>query len=204
MEIKIVLKWHGLHYSVKIRKMKTHNPFSKYLSDSKLVQFRSVLLWGLALLFFSCSSQRSVEKKQSKELYEALGMNEDRKDNFALYKEAASWLHVPHVYGGRSHKGTDCSFLVLSIYKTVYNKTLERNSAGMLKINCKKISRSRLKEGDLVFFNTSGKSKKHVNHVGIYLKDNKFLHTSTSRGVIVSKLDEDYYRKTWVCGGRVR
>jgi cell wall-associated NlpC family hydrolase len=73
----------------------------------------------------------------------------------------------------------------------------------MLKKNCRKISRRKLKEGDLVFFNTS-KSKSYVNHVGIYLKENKFLHASTLKGVNVSNLDEDYYRKTWICGGRVK
>jgi len=184
--------------------MKSNHPNNKIISSKKPAQFCSILLWGLAVLFFSCSTQRSVERKQDKELYEALGMNKEREDNVALYKESASWLHVPHVDGGRSRNGTDCSFLVYSIYKTVYNKTLERNSATILKKNCKRISRCRLKEGDLVFFNAGDKSKKHINHVGIYLKDNKFLHASTSRGVIVSNLDENYYRKAWVCGGRVK
>ena len=172
----------------------------------KSILFRWTLLWGLAILSFGCSPTRLIEKRQSKEVYETLGLNKERKDNFALYKEAASWLHVPHVDGGMSRRGTDCSFLVYSIYKSVYGKILERNSAGMLKKNCRKLRKSRLKEGDLVFFNTAGKSKSKskINHVGIYLKDNKFLHASTSTGVIVSGLNEDYYRKTWVCGGRVR
>jgi len=154
-------------------------------------------------LFFSCSTSRHIEKNQSKEVYDRLGLNKNRKDNPALYAEAASWYHVPHVDGGTSRKGTDCSFLVYSIYKTVYHKTLERNSADMLHKNCKRISRKKLKEGDLVFFST-GKSKTNISHVGIYLKDNKFVHTSTSKGVNISDLDEDYYRRVWVCGGRVR
>jgi len=172
----------------------------------KSILFRAILILSLTILFFSCSPTRLIEKRQSKEVYETLGLNKERKDNFALYKEAVSWLHVPHVDGGKSRKGTDCSFLVYSIYKTVYAKILERNSADMLKKNCRRISISRLKEGDLVFFNTAGKSKakSRINHVGIYLKDNKFLHASTSKGVIVSSLDEDYYRKTRVCGGRVK
>ena len=154
-------------------------------------------------MFFSCSTSRHIEKNQSKEVYDRLGLNKNRKDNPALYAEAASWYHVPHVDGGTSRKGTDCSFLVYSIYKTVYHKTLERNSADMLHKNCKRISRKKLKEGDLVFFST-GKSKTNISHVGIYLKDNKFVHTSTSKGVNISDLDEDYYRRVWVCGGRVR
>ena len=174
------------------------------VSAQKLIQFRSILLWGLVILFYSCSTTQHIERKQSKEVYESLALNKERKDNFALYKEAACWLHIPHLDGGTSLKGTDCSFLVNNIYKIVYNKNIERNSSSMLNKDCERISRRRLKEGNLVFFNTSGKNKSYVDHVGIYLKDNKFLHASTSKGVIVSDLDENYYRKVWVCGGRVK
>ena len=55
----------------------------------------------------------------------------------------------------------------------------------------------------LVFFNTTLRGSR-INHVGIYLKDHKFIHTSTSRGVMVSSLDEDFFQKAWVCGGRVK
>jgi cell wall-associated NlpC family hydrolase len=174
------------------------------ISVQKLVKVRAVFLWGLVFLLFSCSTARRVEKRQTKEVYEALGLRSDRNDNVALYKEATTWLHIRHVDGGTSRNGTDCSFLVYSLYKTVYHKTIERNSAAMLARNCKRINRNKLKEGDLVFFSTGGKSKSYVNHVGLYLKDNKFLHSSTSKGVIVSDLEEAYYRKTWVCGGRVK
>ena len=170
----------------------------------KMIQVRYILLWSMAFLFFSCSTSRHIEKKQSNKVYGSLGLKKDRKDNAALYKEGASWLHVPHVDGGTSHNGTDCSFLVHHIYKTVYHKTLERNSAAMLNKNCIRISKDKLREGDLVFFDTLGRKGTNVTHVGIYLKDHKFLHTSTSKGVIVSDLDEDYYRKTWVSGGRVK
>jgi Cell wall-associated hydrolases (invasion-associated proteins) len=73
----------------------------------------------------------------------------------------------------------------------------------MLMKNCRKIGKGRLREGDLVFFSTGNKAKAYVNHVGIYLKTNKFLHASTSKGVIVSDLDEPYYMRAWACGGRV-
>jgi cell wall-associated NlpC family hydrolase len=174
------------------------------MSVQQLVRIRCVVLWGLVFLLFSCNTTRHIEKRQTKEVYEALGLRSDRNDNLSLYKEATTWLHVRHVDGGTSRNGTDCSFLVYSLYKTVYHKTIERNSAAMLTKSCKRIDRGKLKEGDLVFFNTSSKSKSYINHVGLYLKDNKFLHSSTSKGVIVSDLEEAYYRKTWVCGGRVR
>jgi cell wall-associated NlpC family hydrolase len=176
------------------------------MSVQKIIQFRYILLGSIVLGLFSCSTSRHIEKGAGRQVYKSLGLTEDRKDNVALYREAASWMHVPHRDGGTSRKGTDCSFLVYSVYKTVYNKILERNSSDMMNKNCKQVSRSKLKEGDLVFFNTSNKSRSDTNisHVGIYLKENKFLHASTSKGVNVSDLDEDYYRKTWVCGGRVK
>jgi probable lipoprotein NlpC len=64
--------------------------------------------------------------------------------------------------------------------------------------------KSDLSSGDLVFFNTSRKKRKGINHVGLFLKNGYFIHASTSRGVIISNLKEDYYRKTWKQGGRVK
>jgi cell wall-associated NlpC family hydrolase len=157
----------------------------------------------VALVFVGCSPTRRIERHLHWEVYQALGMEEDRKDNFALYKEAASWLHTRHVDGGLTHRGIDCSGLTYMIYKNVYGITLERNSAKILRNNCRRIGKSQLREGDLVFFNTGGRLF-NVSHVGIYLKDDKFVHASTSRGVMISSLTEDYFRKTWVCGGRIR
>lgn len=165
---------------------------------------RFILFYFMALTLVGCSSTRRLEKKERRMVYAKLGLEEGRKDNFALYKEVSLWLNTPHVDGGISRSGVDCSGLVYMVYKNVYGTMLERNSGNMLKKNCRKIRMSRLKEGDLVFFNTAGKGKASVNHVGIYLKDKKFVHTSTSRGVIVSCLKEDYFDRTWVCGGRVK
>ena len=58
-------------------------------------------------------------------------------------------------------------------------------------------------EGDLLFF-TSNRSKRKVAHVGIYLKNGKFIHASTSKGVIVSSLNEQYYTQYRLRGGRVK
>lgn len=170
---------------------------------TKFLRLHFILLFFITILV-GCSSARRLEKKEHHRVYSALGLEESRKDNYALYKEVSIWLNTPHVNGGTSRSGVDCSGLVYMVYKNVYATTLERNSTNMLKKNCRKIRMSRLREGDLVFFNTAGKGKASVNHVGIYLKDKKFVHTSTSRGVMVSCLEEDYFDKTWVCGGRVK
>jgi len=165
---------------------------------------RFLLLCVLALLLIGCSSTRRMERKHHREVYELVGIEEGPKDNFTLYQEVASWLNTPHREGGLTHSGIDCSGLAYVVYKKVYGKTLERSSGGMLKKNCDRIRQSQLREGDLVFFKTGSKTRSSINHVGIFLKNDKFVHTSTSKGVMISSLNEDYFRKTWVCGGRVK
>jgi cell wall-associated NlpC family hydrolase len=161
------------------------------------------LAFVLLLMMSSCKTGRQTTQKDlsRKDVERILNMQISRHDNERLYREAAYWLRTPHRDGGNSRSGIDCSFLTYIIYRNVYNKQIERNSQDILKKNCRKISRSRLQEGDLVFFDTIGGSK--VSHVGVYLKEGKFVHASTSKGVMISNLDEEYYRRHWVCGGRV-
>lgn len=64
----------------------------------------------------------------------------------------------------------------------------------------RKISTTELQEGDLVFFNTTGRG---VSHVGVYLGNNKFIHASVSKGVMVNDLFENYYLKRFVGAGRI-
>ncbi|MDD2799461.1 MAG: NlpC/P60 family protein [Bacteroidales bacterium] len=158
------------------------------------------------ILASSCRTNKEVSRYNldKKELSKVLNIAVRSKDNITLYREVAFWWKTPHRDGGETKSGIDCSFLAKTIYRNVYNKVIERNSNDILKQNCKQIKRKKLKEGDLVFFKTSKRDKNRVNHVGVYLKDNKFVHVSTSQGVIISSLDEDFYQKTWVCGGRVR
>lgn len=125
-------------------------------------------------------------------------------DNARLYSECASWLGAKYQYGGTTKSGVDCSGFVYMVYKAVFGKTLTRQSAGMLTDNCTRITKSQLREGDLVFFRTDGKKSSTPNHVGIYLKENKFIHASTSKGVVVSDLLQSYYVTNWITGGRVK
>ena len=92
--------------------------------------------------------------------------------------------------------------MTCQIYKKEYHIKLQRSTDGQKK-ESSKVARRNLREGDLVFF-SSRKSRRKVAHVGIYLKDGKFVHASTSQGVIVSSLNEPYYRTHWISGGRVR
>ena len=83
-----------------------------------------------------------------------------------------------------------------------YGIGLQRNSAKILQINCKEISKNDLREGDLVFF-SSQKSKTKINHVGIYLKCDKFVHAG-SKGVVIDSLGMAYYLRHYVASGRVK
>lgn len=132
-----------------------------------------------------------------------LDMDIDAADNHALFIEASQWMGVPYRAGGSTKQGTDCSGLTSAIYKKVYHKRLQRNADDQRSKNCKKVSKGHLEEGDLVFFH-NGKRKRTATHVGIYLKQDKFIHASSSHGVIVSTLNESYYRKRWMQGGRVK
>ena len=133
-----------------------------------------------------------------------LGIPIGKRDNIALYAEAASWLGTPYRYGGTTRNGIDCSALVGNIYRSVYRRTLSRSAQDIARNDCRRIGKGSLKPGDLLFFNTSARRRRGINHVGIYLKANRFLHASTSRGVIISDLRDDYYRRAWKHGGRPR
>ncbi len=166
---------------------------------TRLLLFLCVLL---PFLLESCST--AVPQYDYRKLAQAslrLGMDIDKQDNHVLYMESAAWLGVPYRSGGATRRGTDCSGLTFAIYQKVYRKTLSRNSDEQRRKDCHKVKKPKLREGDLVFFH-NGRKKKQASHVGIYLKNDRFIHASTRQGVIISSLNEDYWQKHWLCGGR--
>ncbi len=132
-----------------------------------------------------------------------LGVDINLTDNKQLYIEAADWIGVPYRAGGTDKQGVDCSGFTSQIYKKVYKKKLERSTVGQMEKDSYLISKHNLQEGDLVFF-SSKRSGGEVAHVGVYLKENKFIHASTSGGVVVSNLKEKYYLTYWIAGGEVK
>lgn len=120
------------------------------------------------------------------------------KDNTRLYAAIDDWYGTPYKYGGCDKKGVDCSCFVGNVYRSVYGVNLHRIAADIQK-DVSLISRKQLREGDVVFFvNSNGK----VSHVGIYLKDDMFVHSSTSSGVMVSSLSSSYWNSHFYKGGR--
>lgn len=166
----------------------------------------------LIIIFSSCKTTKGYQNKlydpvEVADLSKKLNIelkNTDKEDdkNMLLYAELASWLGTRYRYGGTSRKGVDCSGFTYLVYSKIYGKKLPRSTAGLSKMKMKNISKNKLQTGDLILFATT-KNKKKISHVGIYLKDNKFIHASSSKGVIVSSLDQPYYKKAWRKAGRV-
>lgn len=141
-------------------------------------------------------SSSSVRKKYA----EKLGVSESDIKNEKLYQFINDWYGVKYKYGGKDKAGVDCSGLTAALYLAVYKKTISSNTKDLVS-EVKKIKESDLKEGDLLFFNTNGKS---ISHVGVYLQNNKFVHASTKKGVMISDLNEPYFKQTYVSSGKVK
>lgn len=101
-------------------------------------------------------------------------------------------------YGGTTLSGFDCSGFTMYVFEKL-GIELPRQSSSQFSMGTE-VSRSEMRAGDLVFFNTSGKG---VSHVGIFIGDGKFAHASSSKGVTISKLGESYYEKRYIGAKRI-
>lgn len=118
--------------------------------------------------------------------------------NFPLLKFMEDWWGTRYKYGGNDRSGIDCSAFCGRLYQEVFSVELPRTAREQYAA-LPHVTREELTEGDLVFFNTRG----GVSHVGMYLGNNRFVHSSTNSGVTISSLEDDYYNKRFVGGARV-
>lgn len=132
-------------------------------------------------------------EKTNKEI-EKTGLNLYNEKITELLAEADTYLGTPYRYGGTTRSGIDCSAFVLSVFGATMGIQLPRVAASQAQEG-ERISKDELKKGDLVFFAHS----KRIAHVGIVHEVNKetgevkFIHSATSRGVMVSSLDDKYW-----------
>lgn len=162
--------------------------FSTHKITQKLL-FNAFLV--LIVLQVSCASHKQQAVKEAKV---------DK-----VITTARSYTGTPYKYGGTTRSGMDCSGLLLNSFKVI-NFELPRSSEAQSKIG-KEIKLKDLEPGDLVFFAT-GKKRRKITHVGLVTerkdKDNiKFIHASSSLGVVEANIFADYYVKRFRGARRV-
>lgn len=133
-------------------------------------------------------------------VHPVLGIPVPASANTSLVNTMEKWKGTPYRFGGNTSNGIDCSGLIHQLYKEAYQLVTPRTTADLF-AQSSIIPVDSLQEGDLVFF-TIGTSK--PGHAGIYLWDQLFFHASTSKGVIVSSLQEAYWKKYFTAAGRLR
>ena len=173
-----------------------------------LKKFSFWLMVSLTLVMtVSCKSKKKVSVEQEVVVEETIVVKKPKKDKKTdlrdkIVKESLTWIGTPYGFG-HSEKGesTDCSGLVIMVFDEVAGIKLPRNSAQQADY-CDKIGEHEVKPGDLVFFAT-GKDRKKVSHVGIMIDKKSFVHSSGSKGVIISEMTTPYYKRTFIKYGRV-
>ncbi|WP_109077463.1 NlpC/P60 family protein [Aggregatibacter kilianii] len=111
-----------------------------------------------------------------------------------LSEQQYEWAGTPYRIGGQSRSGVDCSGFVQTTFFDRFGIKLPRQTKDQANYG-QYIEKGDIQTGDLVFFKT-GRGP-HGYHVGIYVKEDKFLHASTKGGVIYSSLNSDYWRKVY-------
>lgn len=159
-----------------------------------------MLFIGLCLFSQAQTSQKSSDPDNlAKEYFsQIMGVASNATTNTKLYQFVYEWLGTPYRLGGDSKRGIDCSKFSLAVYENVFNTTIGYNSRNQYS-NVTPVRKNDLQAGDLVFFKIRSRS---ITHVGVYLGDDKFAHASSSKGVMVSNLNEAYWKRYYYNGGR--
>jgi lipoprotein Spr len=165
----------------------------------------------IAVLLFTCllnntfaqsskTTSTSDPDNLAKEYFsQIMGVAVSATTNSKMYQFVYDWIGTPYRLGGNSKKGIDCSKFAAQLYDQVFNTAIG-NSSRNIYSNVDKVQKGDLKPGDFVFFKIRSKN---ITHVGVYIGDNKFAHASTSRGVMISDLDESYWKRYYYNGGRM-
>lgn len=119
--------------------------------------------------------------------------------NVNLLKSIDEWWGTSYCMGGSTKNCIDCSAFTQVIMQNVYNVNIPRTAQEQYN-SSRQLNVEDLSEGDLVFFNTNG--GRDITHVGIYLFNNKFVHAATSGGVMVSDLNDIYWKPRYKGAGR--
>ena len=183
------------------------------INTKPLLMKHSIAPAGILLLFLSsCGSKKatthsSTHREQGPKIEHELLTPEkspwEEKDENPATENLLDFVHdwegTPHRMGGNTKKGVDCSGFVIQAYLQVYNSRFQGRRAEDLFNETVPVKKKNLRHGDLVFFKINGR---RIDHVGIYIQNGDFAHTSSSRGVMISNLNEAYFAKCFFMGGR--
>lgn len=165
-----------------------------------------VFILSVPLLFSSCSASKSagqkpLSKRALKRKYSALLQTKPRKiKNKKLYYFIDDWYGVKYKWGGNDKSGVDCSGFAKNLYTSVYDVNIKRTVATQHASTRNFRRKGRLREGDLVYF----REQEDPSHVGVYLKNGFFVHSAKGKGVHISSLKDDYWKRNYVGGGKVK
>ncbi|MCM1310407.1 MAG: C40 family peptidase [Bacteroides sp.] len=163
-----------------------------------------ILLIAATLLLASCSSKKAVAIKSNRPQPTVVPTTTPSTDKQVreLIRRARTWIGTPYVYGGHTRReGTDCSGMIMELFLDVYNLKMPRSCA-MQRDFSQVVQFDDMQPGDLVFF-TTDKNSSRINHVGLYIGDNRMIHASSSRGVMESGLGEKYWQNNYHSSGTV-
>jgi len=150
----------------------------------------------LAVLAAGCATTPEPEPADIPEKVSV--SNEVQRREQILRTEVRSWLGTPHRMGGLNRRGIDCSGLAVRLYRDLFGIQLPRTTRAQMRAG-RLVARGKLRPGDLVFFKPVTK----YHHVGIFIGRGEFVHTSTHQGVMISRLDDDFWRSCYLTGRRL-
>jgi cell wall-associated NlpC family hydrolase len=121
-----------------------------------------------------------------------------------VIKEAKTYKGTRHVMGGLSHSGIDCSGLLYVSFQANGITNIPRTAQDFARYGSVILNVNEIKAGDLIFFTNTYRTSKLVTHAGICIGNGEFIHTSSSKGVMISKINDPYYwRKYFLFGTRI-
>jgi len=162
---------------------------------------RLCIVLGCVIFLTACSSTPRQNTPSSKVVSQSFSgdFNNQTAVKRQLLKQYKKWKGTPYRYGGTSLSGVDCSAFVQNTFHSKLGYKIPRTTRTQIKVG-KKVSKSKLKVGDIVFFKTG----RNALHNGIYLGGSQFMHASSSKGVTLSSLNNSYWKRTYLTSRRIR